>query len=245
MGQLLNNRPAELEALWCDPQNGLGPRTHIPDPIDLLLDPSVAPGGMRSIEERFVRSQERVSEVLGEGHPWLSEVDAASNEFGLLCKWGSGFVMEMTYLGPMEEDWIFGLQWNIRRLPHVMLDPAQPWPFPPEPRPGMSDKEWYGLIESYRQEGLLLLQSWRTALRKGPLWQAEYRNLHQHVDWLFQRITPDPKTGNTRTPRMIARRGVDEDDLIESTVKAGMRKAARMLGITISPGVKGPRALRD
>ena len=193
------------------------------------------------IEDRYDSSWQAVIELIGSDHPWLGKVEDVVKRWGLLAVWGPGVVVETMVdqdgrkRRSEGEDSVqmpyFEMTWNIRRIP--VVDDMFPI-FPPAACPGMTDEQWNQDVEEFRREGLSRLRAYRTNLPKFEVWSARYSEMEQHVEWLFRRITPP-----YLTPVNQAYEG-----LSIHTIEIGIRKTARLLGLRVSPGVRGPRKLR-
>ena len=199
------------------------------------------PANITGIEDRYDSSWQAVIELIGSDHPWLGKVEDVVKRWGLLAVWGPGVVVETMVdqdgrkRRSEGEDSVqmpyFEMTWNIRRIP--VVDDMFPIS-PPAAYPGMTDEQWNQDVEEFRKEGLSRLRAYRTNLPKFEVWSARYSEMEQHVEWLFRRITPP-----YLTPVNQAYEG-----LSIHTIEIGIRKTARLLGLRVSPGVRGPRKLR-
>ena len=245
---LHSTAPRSVPTLRIDPFRGPIPKgsRRQPSVVDLFLPFTDTyrgtPGDVSVIERRYSLTSRRVTKDLGEEHPWLAEVEKARFKWGLRAAWGVGALIEMMLdearrmersKGKVPPDMpLFDINWSVRRLPHVVAESMFSFTVP-DPRPGMTDEQWRDDMKQYTDEGLQVLKLYREYLLNVPKWRARYSQMQQHVEWLFMRITPPYKT-----PVVIA---TDFPHKETTTISAGISKVAKMLGLRISPGVKGPR----
>jgi len=238
IGQLNHGVPDEIRHWTLDSFRGLS--TSDPPPFQSLGDiflgehAEAGSGSIKSIDRRYSTSWDTAADNLGDSHPWLTEIAEVAKEYGLLCNWGAGFVLEMVLdcsKPPNNTEWSW-VQWDLRREPSVEVGFMT---MPPTIYPGMPEGDWNAAVEDYRREGVEWLSKSREVLKAEPLWTARIDELHRYVEWLARRIIP--VDGMNESPIKLS----EEFIVSLQTFKRGCRTAAKLLGIKISSGMRGRR----